>query len=249
MAGHSKWSNIKRKKGRVDARRARVFTRIGREILVAVRAGGADPAGNPRLKLALQTARAENMPAENIRRIIQKAAGGDTAEEYEERCYEGYGPGGAAVVVDVFTDNRNRTAAEIRHAFDKFGGKLGESGCVSYLFCTRGVITVPCGEQDPEAATGVAIEAGASDLSVAEGVLTVFTEPPDLEPVREALEEAGFPVTSAETARIPVSTVRISEEKTARQLVGMMEMLEECDDVQETWSNFDIDEKLGDTWM
>ena len=244
MSGHSKWSTIKHKKGKLDAKRAKIFTKIGREIMVAVKLGGPDPDGNPRLKLVMQKAKGANMPNDNVKRIIQKASGeGDTAN-YEELSYEGYGVGGAAVIVDILTDNRNRTAGEVRHAFDKYGGKMGETGCVSYMFQKKGVIRVACEPADEDDYTLMAIEAGADDVDFEDGVLSIYTSMADMESVRAALEGEGLAIQSSEFERIPENTVLISDLDQAKQLLAMMDVLEDNDDVQETWSNFDIAEEL-----
>lgn len=245
MAGHSKWANIKHKKGRQDAKRAKIFTKMGREIMVSVKQGGADPAANARLKLALQKARAANMPGDNIKRLIQRAAGEGGVNNYEELTYEGYGIGGSAVIVDVLTDNRNRTAGEIRHAFDKFGGNLGETGCVSWMFETRGEILLDALEEESDDLTLMAIEAGAEDVEYDDGTLTVYTEPALLEEVRERLEALGRNVQSAEIARVPTNTVMIEDREQAEKLIRMMDMLEDNDDVQNTWSNFDFSPEIA----
>lgn len=245
MAGHSKWANIKHKKGRQDAKRAKIFTKMGREIMVSVKQGGADPAANARLKLALQKARAANMPGDNIKRLIQRAAGEGGVNNYEELTYEGYGIGGTAVIVDVLTDNRNRTAGEIRHAFDKFGGNLGETGCVSWMFETRGEILLDALEEESDDLTLMAIEAGAEDVEYDDGTLTVYTEPALLEEVRERLEALGRNVQSAEIARVPTNTVMIEDREQAEKLIRMMDMLEDNDDVQNTWSNFDFSPEIA----
>ena len=245
MAGHSKWANIKHKKGRQDAKRAKIFTKMGRETMVSVKQGGADPAANARLKLALQKARAANMPGDNIKRLIQRAAGEGGVNNYEELTYEGYGIGGSAVIVDVLTDNRNRTAGEIRHAFDKFGGNLGETGCVSWMFETRGEILLDALEEESDDLTLMAIEAGAEDVEYDDGTLTVYTEPALLEEVRERLEALGRNVQSAEIARVPTNTVMIEDREQAEKLIRMMDMLEDNDDVQNTWSNFDFSPEIA----
>ena len=246
MAGHSKWANIKHKKGRQDAKKAKLFTKFGREIMVSVRLGGADTALNPRLKLALQKARAANMPNDNINRIIQKALGDDGGANYEELTYEGYGLGGAAVMVDVLTDNRNRAAGDVRHAFDKYGGNLGETGCVGWMFETRGQILVDAHPDQADELTLIAIEAGADDMDYDDGTLTIYTAQGDLEAVREGLETAGVTVSSAEIARIPQNTVLIDDLETAQKLVKMMDALEDNDDVQDTWSNFDFTDEISE---
>ena len=213
--------------------------------MVAVKMGGADTALNPRLKLALQKARAANMPNDNINRIIQKALGDDGGANYEELTYEGYGVGGAAVMVDVLTDNRNRAAGEIRHAFDKFGGNLGETGCVGWMFETRGQILVDARPDQADELTLTAIEAGADDVEYDDGTLTVYTAQGDLESVREGLEAAGVTVSSAEIAKIAQTSVMIDDLETAQKLVKMMDALEDNDDVQDTWSNFDFTDEIS----
>ncbi len=244
MSGHSKWSTIKHKKGKLDAKRAKIFTKIGREIMVAVKIGGPDSEGNPRLKLVMQKAKGANMPNDNVKRIIQKASGEGNTANYEELSYEGYGVGGAAVIVDILTDNRNRTAGEVRHAFDKYGGKMGENGCVSYMFEKKGVIQVACAEENEDDYTLMAIEAGADDVDFEDGVLRVYTAMADMESVRASLEEQGLSIESSEFEKIPENTVLIEDLAQAKQLLALMDVLEDNDDVQETWSNFDIAEEL-----
>ncbi|QRN86607.1 YebC/PmpR family DNA-binding transcriptional regulator [Clostridia bacterium] len=244
MSGHSKWSTIKHKKGKLDAKRAKIFTKIGREIMVAVKLGGPDPDANPRLKLVMQKAKGANMPNDNVKRIIQKASGEGNTANYEELSYEGYGVGGAAVIVDVLTDNRNRTAGDVRHAFDKYGGKMGETGCVSYMFNTMGVIQVDCSEDEVDDYTLMAIEAGAEDMDFDEGTLSIYTAMGDMDSVRSSLEEQGLSIKSSEFEKIPENTVLIEDLEQAKQLLAMMDVLEDNDDVQETWSNFDIAEEL-----
>lgn len=244
MSGHSKWSTIKHKKGKLDAKRAKIFTKIGREIMVAVKLGGPDPDANPRLKLVIQKAKGANMPNDNVKRIIQKASGEGNTANYEELSYEGYGVGGAAVIVDVLTDNRNRTAGDVRHAFDKYGGKMGETGCVSYMFNTKGVIQVDCPEEDVDDYTLMAIEAGAEDMDFDEGTLSIYTAMGDMDSVSALLEGQGIVVRSSEFEKIPENTVLIEDLEQAKQLLAMMDVLEDNDDVQETWSNFDIAEEL-----
>jgi YebC/PmpR family DNA-binding regulatory protein len=244
MSGHSKWSTIKHKKGKLDAKRAKIFTKIGREIMVAVKIGGPDPEGNARLKMVIQKAKGANMPNDNVKRIILKASGEGNTANYEELSYEGYGVGGAAVIVDILTDNRNRTAGDIRHAFDKYGGKMGENGCVSYMFEKKGVIQIACTVEDEDDYTLMAIEAGADDVTYEDGVLSVYTALADMESVRTSLEGQGLSILSSEFEKIPENTVLIEDLTQANQLLALMDTLEDNDDVQETWSNFDIAKEL-----
>jgi len=246
MSGHSKWANIKHKKGRMDAERGRVTTKISREIVVAVRSGGADPSGNMRLKLALQKAKDNNFPKENIQRAIQKGLGTLEGSTYEELTYEGYGPAGVAVMVDVMTDNRNRTAADIRHIFTKNGGNLGESGCVAWMFKKKGSFVI-----DPEAGVNeedlmlIALESGAEDVKTEDGEFEIITAPEDFDRVQEALENNNIKTSVAEITMIPETTVTLTEAD-AGKMMKLMEILEEHDDVQEVYSNFDIPEELLD---
>jgi YebC/PmpR family DNA-binding regulatory protein len=243
MAGHSKWKQIKRQKAVVDARRSSLFTKLGREITVAAKEGGADPAANARLRLAVQKARDNNMPLDIIERAIAKATGAGEAGQLEEVVYEGYAPGGAAVLVEALTDNRNRTAAEVRNVFGKAGGSLGEAGSVVWAFNTRGVITLSAGGIDPEAAALVAIDAGAEDFEQEGGLLSIYTRPEDMERVRAALEAAGYRPDSSDVARIPASTVRLSERE-AVQTLRLLDRLEDLDDVQRVYSNADFPDEV-----
>jgi len=243
MSGHSKWSQIKRQKGANDAKRGAVFTKIGREISIAARAGGGDPDANYRLRLAMEIARAANMPAENIKRAIEKAAGGDKAEQYEEIVYEGYGPGGVAILVEAATDNRNRTAAEVRSIFTKSGGQLAGAGAVAWQFEPRGVISVPRDGQEPDDVALAAIDAGAEDVDTESDPLEIVTEPGQLEAVRKALESAGVPVESAELTMHPKSTVEI-DGGVVRQNLRLIETLEDLDDVQRVTANFDLPDDI-----
>lgn len=243
MSGHSKWSQIKRQKGANDARRGAVFTKMGREIAVAARAGGADPAGNFRLRLAVEKARAANMPADTIRRAIERAAGGGEAEQYEEIAYEGYGPGGVAVLVEAATTNRNRTAAEVRSAFSKAGGQLAGAGAVAWLFEPRGVICVPRLARDPDEVALLAIDAGATDVETASDPLEIYTEPADLEPVRVSLERSGVPIESGDVAMVARQLVAVDTAR-ARQNLRLVESLEELDDVQRVSSNLELTDEI-----
>ena len=240
MAGHSKWKQIKRQKAVTDARRGAVFTKLGREVTVAARTGGPDPDSNARLRLAILKARESNMPVDVIERAISKATGEADAGQLDEVTYEGYAPGGAAVLVEALTDNRNRTVAEVRNAFGRGGGNLGEAGSVAWVFSTRGLITLTLARgADADEVALAAIDAGAEDF-VAEGdTLSVYTRPDDLEAVRKALIEAGHEPTSAEIARVPSSTVSL-DEREAVQTLRLLDRLEELDDVQRVYSNADF---------
>jgi YebC/PmpR family DNA-binding regulatory protein len=239
MSGHSKWHQIKRQKAKTDQQRGKAFSKLIREITTAVRAGGADPKLNMRLKAAIAEAKGINMPSDTLKRAIQKGTGELPGETYEEITYEGYGPGGVALLVKVLTDNRNRTAPEIRHTFAKFGGNLAETGSVGWMFGRRGIIQVDAARVDEDELLGLALDAGASDLRRADGSFEVSAEPPDLERVRRALEERGVPVQSAEVTLVPQTTVRL-EGRDAQQVLKLVEGLEELDDVQQVYANFDI---------
>jgi YebC/PmpR family DNA-binding regulatory protein len=241
MSGHSKWSTIKRQKGVNDAKRGALFTKVAREISVAARQGGGDPDANYRLRLAIDKARSVNMPAENIKRTIDKAAGGGEGEQYEEIVYEGYGPGGVAILVEAATDNRNRTAAEVRSIFTKAGGQLAGSGAVAWQFEPKGLITA-VGE-DADAIALAAIDAGASDVDTTVDPIEIYTEPADLEAVRKALEGSGIAVDQAESAMIAKQTVELDVAR-ARQALRLVELLEDLDDVQRVTANFDIPEEV-----
>lgn len=243
MSGHSKWATIKRKKGKADAARGRMFTRLIKEITVAARAGGGDVESNPRLRTAVASAKAANMPQDNIKKAIQKGTGELPGTTYEEATYEGYGPGGVALFVDVLTDNKNRTVAEIRHVFSKYNGNLGENGCVAWMFDTKGVITIGKDGVDEDALMEAALDAGASDLDSQEDAFEITTEPSDLEPVRAALESAGYPLMEAEVRRIPQNTVKV-DAKQAESLMKLMDAIEDQDDVQRVSANFDIDDDV-----
>lgn len=239
MSGHSKWATIKRKKGKADAERGRMFTRFIKEITVAARAGGGDPDANPRLRTAIATAKAANMPADNIKRAIQKGTGELPGVSYEEASYEGYGPAGVAVYLTTLTDNKKRTVSEIRHLFAKYGGNLGENGCVAWMFDNTGIITVDSSVVDEETLMEIVIEAGAADMSKEGDVYEITTPPSELETVRQALEAKSIPIVSAETSMIPQNTIRLNE-KQAESMLKLYEALEEHDDVQNVYSNFDI---------
>ncbi|TME83907.1 MAG: YebC/PmpR family DNA-binding transcriptional regulator [Chloroflexi bacterium] len=243
MSGHSKWSQIKRQKGANDAKRGAMFTKVGREIAVAARAGGADPDGNFRLRLAIEKARSVNMPADTIKRAIERASGGADGEQFEEIAYEGYGPGGVAIFVEAATDNRNRTAAEIRSIFTKNGGQLAGSGSVAWQFEPRGLVTVNLNGQDADEVALTAIDAGADDVDTDVEPLEIFTEPGELERVRRSLEGAGVSIDSAETTVVPKTTVELDDSK-ARQALRLVEQLEDLEDVQRVTANFDIPEEV-----
>jgi YebC/PmpR family DNA-binding regulatory protein len=244
MSGHSKWSTIKRQKGANDAKRGALFTKVAREISVAARQGGGDPDGNYRLRLAIDKARSVNMPADNIKRTIEKATGGGEQVEYEEIVYEGYGPGGVAVLVEAQTDNRNRTAAEVRSMFTKTGGQLAGSGAVAWQFEPRGLITVPRAGIDADEVALAAIDAGAEDVDTDdEEAIEVYTAPTDLFAVRQALEAAGIAVETAESTMVAKQTVELDAAK-ARQALRLVELLEDLDDVSRVTANFDIPEEV-----
>ena len=243
MSGHSKWSQIKRQKGANDAKRGAVFTKVAREIMIAARAGGGDPDGNFRLRLAMEKARSVNMPADNIKRAIERAAGSGEGEQIEEIVYEGYGPGGVAILVEAATDNRNRTAADVRSIFTKAGGQLAGSGAVAWQFEPRGLIAVPADGRDPDEVTLTAIDAGAEDVEESDDRIEIYTTPGDLERVRKSLDAAGLPVESAESAMVAKNTVEVDEQR-ARQNLRLVEALEDLDDVQRVTANFEIPEEL-----
>lgn len=242
MSGHSKWNNIKRKKEKTDAAKAKVFTKIGREIAVIVKAGGPNPAENSKLKDAIAKAKAANVPNDNIERIIKKAAGEDGGNDYEELIYEGYGPNGVAVVVETLTDNRNRTAGDVRHYFDKCGGNLGQSGSVMFMFDRKGIIEIEAEGLSEDEVMEAALEAGAEDFNFDGDVFEISTEPNDLGSVRDALEEKGYTFLSAEVQYIPQTTTTIDDEETAQKMEKLIDMLEENDDVQAIWHNWEIDD-------
>jgi len=243
MSGHSKWSSIKRQKGVADAQRGQLFTKLSKEIIIAAKQGGPDPNANFRLRLAVQKARENNMPAENIERAIKRASGGGEGAEMAEITYEGYGPSGTAVIVEVATDNRNRTVAEVRNVFTRAGGSLGESGSVAWNFDSRGVISVVANGRDPDEVALYAIDAGAEDVDVGGDTIEVYTAPGDLEKVKRALEEHAVTVESAEAARVPKTTVTL-DEKTAIQMLRLVEKLEALDDVQKVYFNAEFSDDV-----
>jgi len=245
MSGHSRWSQIKRKKGKADQQRGKLFTKLIREITVAARTGGGDLKINMRLKAALESAKAASMPADNIKRAIQKGTGELPGEAYEEVTYEGYGPGGVALMVRVLTDNKNRTAPEIRHVFEKNGGNLGQVGCVAWMFERKGVIQVDAERSGEDELLGPVLDAGASDMRRVEKVYEITTTPDEMESVRRALEGRKVPVLEAEVSMVPLSTVR-AEGKEAQAVLRLVEALEEQDDVQAVYANYDIPDEIID---
>src|SRR6266487_5928300 len=245
MSGHSRWSQIKRKKGKADVERGKLFSRILREITVAAKHGGGDPKGNLRLKAAIESAKAANMPADNIKRAVQKGTGELPGEQYEEITYEGYGPGGVAVLVRVLTDNKNRTGPEIRHIFEKQSGRMGTSNCVAWMFDRRGVIQVDGEKSKEDEVLEQALEAGATDVRTVEKVFEITTAPDEMESVRQSLEAKGLPVLEAQASMVPQSTVR-GEGKDAAAVLRLIEALEDQDDVQAVYSNYDIPDEVFD---
>ena len=244
MSGHSKWSTIKRKKGAADAKRGKTFTKIIKEIMVAARMGGGDINANPRLRTAVLAAKAENMPRDNIDRAIKKGTGELEGVNYEEIIYEGYGPGGVAMLVEVMTDNKNRTVAEVRHVFSKQNGNLGEGGCVSWVFEKKGLISLDKSGVDEDRLIEVALDAGALDVKDSGKEFDVTTPPPSFETVKKKLEESGFKPTYGEVTMVPQTTVRLTG-KEAEQMLRLMEGLEDLDDIQKVYANFDItDEEM-----
>lgn len=240
MSGHSKWNNIKRKKEKTDAAKAKIFTKMGREIAVIVKQGGPNPSENSKLKEAIAKAKAANVPNENIERIIKKAAGDGDATNYEELIYEGYGPCGVAVMVETLTDNRNRTAGDIRHYFDKCGGNMGQSGSVSFMFDRRGQIAIEGEGLDEDQVMMDALEAGAEDINFDGDVFAIDTDPNDMGKVRDALEEKGYSFISAEVAYVPQTMTAIDDPAMAEKMEKLIDLLEENDDVQEIWHNWDF---------
>jgi len=249
MSGHSKWAQIRRSKGVNDSRRGQLFTRLGRELVVAVREGGSgDPDANFRLRVAVQHARDANMPLDNIERSIKRAVSGSEGSNLEEITYEGYGPGGTAILVQTLTENRNRTVAEVRNAFNRNAGNMGENGCVDWLFENQGVIEVEVNGHDPDELSIEAIDLGADDVEpYIEGdeVLVIYTDPSDVEKVRQALEEKKYVVRKSESSLIPKTKVELAEEKVAHQAIRLIERLEDLDDVQNVYTNADFSEEFA----
>ncbi|MCK4603432.1 MAG: YebC/PmpR family DNA-binding transcriptional regulator [Deltaproteobacteria bacterium] len=244
MSGHSKWSTIKHKKAAQDAKRGKAFSKIIKEVTVAARIGGGDLAANPRLRTAIAAAKAENMPKDNIERAIKKGTGELEGANYEEVTYEGYGPGGVAILVETISDNRQRTVADVRHLFAKRGGNLGEPGSVAWIFEKKGLILVEKDEADEETLMTIALEANAEDIQEQESEWEVYTAPESFEDVKSALEANSIPVLTAEVTRLPGNTVSIEDEKQASQLLILMEALEENSDVQNVYANFDIPDEI-----
>jgi YebC/PmpR family DNA-binding regulatory protein len=253
MSGHSKWAQIRRSKGVNDARRGQLFTRLGREIVVAVREGGSgDPAANFRLRIAVQRARDANMPMDNIERTIKRALGGTEGSSFEEITYEGYGPGGTAVLVQALTENRNRTVAEVRNAFNRNAGNMGENGCVDWLFEAKGIIEIELKGHDPDELSLEAIDLGAEDVepvSPDDETLTIYTDPTDVEKVRQALEERKYKVLKSESTMIPKTKTELTDEKTAHQAMRLIEKLEDLDDAQNVYTNADFPESFAASYQ
>jgi len=243
MSGHNKWSSIKHKKAATDAKRGKIFTKLIKEITVAARSGGGDESANPRLRSAIQAAKSENMPKENIERAIKKGTGELEGVSYEESIYEGYGPGGAAVLVESLTDNKNRTVADIRSIFGKNGGSLGENGCVAWMFDKKGYLAIERKSVDEEKLMEIALEAGAEDIREEDGTFEIITPPGDFEAVKEAIENASIPYIDAEVTMLPQNTTNLAGRE-AEQMLRLMELLDDCDDVQKVYTNADIPEEV-----
>ncbi len=243
MSGHSKWSTIKRKKAAEDAKRGKIFTKLGRELAVAAREGGADPNTNFKLRLVIEKARMANMPKENIERAIRRGAGLEKGEAFEEITYEGYGPNGVAILIRVLTDNRNRAVADVRRILNRHNGSLGESGCVAWLFEPKGYITVAPDDLDLEELFEIAVESGAEDVEIGQDLIEIYTMPDDFRRVKESLQGHGIALESAEISMMPKSLTQL-EEKEIMQAMGLIEALEELDDVQQVYSNLDISDEI-----
>jgi YebC/PmpR family DNA-binding regulatory protein len=245
VSGHSKWSTIKHKKGAADARRGKLFSKLARAIIVAAKEGGGDPAANLALQNAIEKARSYSMPKDNIDRAIAKGSGADAdASSFETVIYEGYGPSGVAVIVEALTDNRNRTAGEVRHTFSKNDGNLGTSGAVAWLFERRGVVLVPADDVDEDELTLAAAEGGADDVTLDGSSFQVLSAPESLASVRQTIEAAGFPIDSAELTLLPKTTVEVADESDAKKILRLVDQLEDNDDVQDVYANFDIPEQV-----
>ncbi len=242
MSGHSKWNNIKRKKEAADSVKGKIFTKIGREITVCVKEGGADPAVNAKLRDLIAKAKSNNVPNDNIDRVIKKAAGEGDKNSYESMVYEGYGPSGVAVIVECLTDNKNRTAGDIRHYFDKFGGNLGTTGCVSFMFSQKGMIVIESEETDEDKIMEDCFEAGADDFNIEDGMIEVATTPAALSEVHHALADKGYRIVSAEVEQIPASYTKLENEDDIRKMSLLLDMLEDNDDVQNVYHNWDMPE-------
>lgn len=242
MSGHSKWKNIMHKKGKTDAQRAKIFTKIGREMMVAVKEGGPDPSSNNKLRDLIAKAKQNNVPNDNIDRVIKKAAGGDDKNNYESMVYEGYGPNGVAVIVEALTDNKNRTAGEVRHYFDKFGGNLGTTGCVSYLFSTQGIIVAENQDYSEDTVMEDCMDAGADDFELSEDLVEFTVQPKELSAVREALEGKGYKLVSAEAEQVPSTYTTLTDPEHIRKMNLLLDALEENDDVQNVFHNWEMDD-------
>jgi YebC/PmpR family DNA-binding regulatory protein len=247
MSGHSKWATIKRAKGANDARRGALFTKLSREIIVAAKQGGGDPTANFKLRLAIQKAKANNVPNDNIDRAIAKAVGGGAEDQLEEVTYEGYGPGGAAILVATLTDNKNRTVSEVRHQFTRAGGNLGETGSVAWQFDPKGLISIPVNGGDADAIAMMAIDAGAEDVEILDDAIEVQTEPSALEPVRKALESGGIAIEHADFAMVPTNHIEL-DDKTAHQAMRLIEALEDLEDVQRVYSNAEFSDDAVESY-
>ena len=247
MSGHSKWHNIRLRKGKQDAERGKIFTKMAREIIVAAKQGGGNPDANARLRLVIQKARESSMPADNIKRAIQRGTGELEGVSYEEVTYEGYGAAGVAVMVQCLMDNRNRTVAELRSVFGKCGGHMGESGCVAWMFESKGIVSIPAEKTDEDSVMMAVLDAGAEDVRTEGDMIEVTTKPEDLQAVRDALTTEGIAFTMADVSMIPKTTVRVENAKEASQVLRLMDMLEDLDDVQNVYANFDIPEELLET--
>lgn len=243
MSGHSKWNNIKRKKEKTDGQKAKIFTKVGREISVCVREGGSDPNSNGKLRDLIAKAKSLNVPNDNIQRIIKRAEGGEK-ENYESITYEGYGPSGVAMMVEALTDNRNRTAANLRHYFDKYGGNLGNVGCVGFLFDQKGIILLDAQGKDEESAMEECFDAGADDFDMSEEMIQVTTSPEDFSTVRQALEEKGYSFISAEVEFVPSTETRLTTEDDLKKMAKLLDVLEDDDDVQNVWHNLENEQDL-----
>jgi len=242
MSGHSKWNNIKRKKEFADSKRAKIFTKIGREIMIAAREGGANPESNSKLRDVIAKAKANNVPNDNISRMLAKASG-ENGANYEYMNYEGYGPAGIAVIVETMTDNKNRTAGDVRHYFDKYGGNLGANGCVSWQFDKKGVLVIDREDRDEDEFMMTALECGADDILAEEDAFTVYTDPDSFSEVREALEKEGFEFLSAEVEMVPQNYVKLTNEDDIKNMEKLIDMLEDNDDVQSIWHNWEQDDE------
>jgi YebC/PmpR family DNA-binding regulatory protein len=244
MSGHSKWSTIRHKKSAQDSKRGKIFSKLIKEITIAARIGGGDPEGNPRLRAAIAAAKAENMPKDNMERAIKKGAGELEGTSYEETNYEGYGPGGVAILVDVLTDNRNRAASEVRHIFSRNGGSLGEAGCVAWMFKNCGIMVFNKAKTKEEEVMEIALEAGAEDVREQEDQFEVVTSVTDYEKVKAPFDQHSLEYELAEITKIPQTTIRIEDDRQAQQLLKLMDALEDCDDVQHAYANFDIPDAI-----